>query len=485
MHDEPAFCNLIYEYFVLRFKFQNYKYGDQLPSIDTLCHKFCVAPLTVKAALRRLQEEGYVSIRHGKCTQVTFQQSEDEYQKFKGDFFADRIHLYADFSKAMDLIFLPLYVEGFQHMDEKDLADLCQIVERWESDSLVNFYSSILQKMKNPLALNLFWETALFLGFPSLTQDEISGFYHAESFNNRLYRLIDSGREKKSSLICEAHNAFVQDITDKFIGLWNQQIETGAPVISFRWRIYRNRPQICYNLATLILHHIYFGEYSEADFLPSYQTMAEKYDVSLSTIRRTIHILNEVGAVHSINGKGTCILSSDQEGYEANLTNSAIRQNLAYFIQAFELLKFSIEGVSRTTLPALPLEVKEDLIRQLEKLLQEHRCQLASNEVLVYIYTYSPLKDLREIYEKLYKLMLWGLPLIRHRTEASGIDKMLIQFTEALISALKKGNFDDCTELLRELFTTQYSIAEAYLYRQGLKPEELRLPSFKLMLANQ
>lgn len=485
MHNEAAFCNLIYEYFVLRFKFQNYKYGDHLPSVDTLCRKFCVAPLTVKAALGRLQEEGYVSIRHGKCTQVTYRQSEEAYRKFKGDFFANRIHLYADFSKAMDLIFLPLYVEGFQHMDEKDLADLRQIVERSESDVLVNFYFSILQKMNNPLALNLFWETALFLGFPSLTQGEISGFYHAESFNSRLCRLIDSGREKNSSLICEAHNAFVQDITDKFTGLWGQRVETGSSPVSFRWRIYRNRPQICYNLATLILHHIYFGEYSEAGFLPSYQTMAEKYGVSLSTIRRTIHILNEIGAVHSINGKGTCILSLDQEGYEPNLTNPAIRQNLAYFIQAFELLKSSIEGVSRTTLPALPLEVKEVLISQLEKLLQEHRCQLASNEVLVYIYTYSPLKDLREVYEKLHKLMLWGLPLIRHRTEASGIDKMSIQFTEALISALKKGDFDGCTELIKDLFAAQYLLAETYLYRQGLKLEELRLPPFKLMLADQ
>ena len=68
MHNEPAYSKLIYEYFVLRFQFQYYKYGDKLPPIETLCRKFGVSPLTVKAALTRLQEEGYVSIQHGKCT---------------------------------------------------------------------------------------------------------------------------------------------------------------------------------------------------------------------------------------------------------------------------------------------------------------------------------------------------------------------------------------------------------------------------------
>lgn len=384
MHNEPAFCNLIYEYFVLRFQFQNYQYGDSLPSIDTLCRKFNVSPLTVKAALRRLQEDGYVSIRHGKCTQVTFQQSDEEFRKFKLDFFSDRISLYADFYKALDLIFLPLYAEGFQHMDKKDFSYLHSIAQRLDPDDFVNFYCFILHKMKNPLALNLFWETSLFLGFPSLSQGEIARFYNVESVRNRMLQLIKSGRQKDLNLICGAQAALEQDIADKFIQCWKQQIgeETEMESISFQWRIYRNRPQICYSLATQILHHIYLGEYREMDFLPSYQTMAEQYGVSLSTIRRTIHVLNEIGAVRSINGKGTYIYSLEEKGSAPNFDHSSLRRNLAYFIQAFELLKLSIEGVSRTILPTLTLEVRKDLICQLKNLLQKHRYQLASYVVL-------------------------------------------------------------------------------------------------------
>ena len=212
MHNEPAYSKLIYEYFVLRFQFQYYKYGDKLPPIETLCRKFGVSPLTVKAALTRLQEEGYVSIQHGKCTQVTFQQDEAAYRQFKQDFFADRVPLYSGFYKTMDLIFLPLYVESFQRMDEKDLTYLRHITERLNPDDLVNLYCFLLQKLENPLVLNLFWETSLFLGFPSLNQIDLPGFYSIELMKERISQLITSGQKKDHKLIIDSQGALERDI---------------------------------------------------------------------------------------------------------------------------------------------------------------------------------------------------------------------------------------------------------------------------------
>ena len=37
MRNDEGFANLIYDYFVVRFHFQYYKYGDSLPKIDALC----------------------------------------------------------------------------------------------------------------------------------------------------------------------------------------------------------------------------------------------------------------------------------------------------------------------------------------------------------------------------------------------------------------------------------------------------------------
>lgn len=72
--------------------------------------------------------------------------------------------------------------------------------------------------------------------------------------------------------------------------------------------------------------------------------------------------------------------------------------------------------------------------------------------------------------------MLWGVPLLRHRREESGIEEITIQFTKQMIASLKKEDFNGCAKLLGDLYAQQYPIAEAYLYRRGLKPEELRCP---------
>lgn len=483
MYNEATFSNIIYEYFVLRFKFRYYECGENLPSIDNLCQKFSVSPLTVKAALKRLQDEGYVSIRHGKCTQVTFQQSEEAYRKFKLDFFADRISLYSDFYETLNLIYFPLYLESFQRMDEEDFTYLRHITERLSPDDLVNFYCHVLQKLENPLILNLFWESSLFLGFPSPSQIESPGLYNVTPAKERIYQLIENGRKKSPKLIYDAQIAITRDFTDRYIDYLKEQIPKDAArkPLTFRWRIYRDRPQICYSLATRILHHIYLGEYCKDSFLPSYQSLAEKYEVSVSTVRRTIHLLNEIGAVCSINGKGTHILALEEQGHRPNFNNPAIRRNLAYYIHAFELLKFSIEGVSRITLPALSDQKRSELIRQLEAHQQAHRCELVSNELLVYITTYNPLKELKEIYEKLYQLMLWGFPLTRHRSEKSGIEEITNQFTKEVIISLKRGDFDNCAKLLGDLFARQYPLAEAYLLRQGMTSEELHLsPAIRL-----
>ena len=63
--------------------------------------------------------------------------------------------------------------------------------------------------------------------------------------------------------------------------------------VPFEWRVYRERPQLCYSLSSQLIWRILVGQQlSPGDRLPSYGAMAEKYGVSFSTIRRLslIHI---------------------------------------------------------------------------------------------------------------------------------------------------------------------------------------------------
>ena len=88
--NDNQYSNLIYEYFLVRFHSLYYKYGNTLPSIDILCREFNVSAQAVKAALRRLRAEGYISMHNGTVTTVTFQQTRQGAVDFILNYFSER-----------------------------------------------------------------------------------------------------------------------------------------------------------------------------------------------------------------------------------------------------------------------------------------------------------------------------------------------------------------------------------------------------------
>ena len=57
-------------------------------------------------------------------------------------------------------------------MDDKDLAYIAPFVERSGADDVLYLFCYALQKLENPLAMNLFWETSLFLGLMFISDNK-------------------------------------------------------------------------------------------------------------------------------------------------------------------------------------------------------------------------------------------------------------------------------------------------------------------------
>ncbi|MFR3763191.1 MAG: GntR family transcriptional regulator [[Clostridium] symbiosum] len=123
--------------------------------------------------------------------------------------------------------------------------------------------------------------------------------------------------------------AFQKNTTERAISYITQNITPAAGQIPFIWRIYYGRPQICYSLSLRLLHEIYLGKYRETPYLPSYEKMAREYQVSVSTMRRTIDVLSRFRAVESVNGIGTRVCPASIE--TPDFSTPAVRRNLALF----------------------------------------------------------------------------------------------------------------------------------------------------------
>lgn len=486
MVKEQQISSLIYEFFFMRLNFEYYKYGDTLPSIDTLCRQFCVSPRTVKAALRQLRAEGYISMRNGRSTRILFRQTRQELTDFTLRFFSERRTAFPDLCRTAEQISVPLFVESFRQMDETDFLHLSLYIERAQSDDLLYFYCYVLQKLENPLAMNLFWEISMFMGLMFIGENGGDDFYNKKLLREGIEEVI-SYKEKQDWM--GLHDAILRhqrDSMEEAIRYMEQYTSPSEKQTPFVWRIYRGRPQLCYSLAIRILFEIYLGEYREAEYLPSYEKMAEKYNVSVSTIRRTILVLNQAGAAESVNGIGTRVFSIGQRCNMPDFSVPAVRRNLALFVQSYELIIYSCEKAVVATLLALTEEERCRLQEQLRKNLNGGRCGMTPWHLLLCISQSSPLSGIREIYSKIFGLFLWGYPLKGSQEETAKLDLELRIFTEKMLKYLEQNNFVQCGRCMKETSAYQFHAAERYLLRIGFRPDELRLsPSIRLIIMDE
>ncbi|RGU94567.1 GntR family transcriptional regulator [Clostridium sp. AF15-17LB] len=485
MQSEHQFSNLVYEYFFMRIQFRYYKYGDCLPSIDTLCQEFSVSSQTVKMALQRLRMEGYIDMHNGRSTRIIFRQTPKDAEQCLLQYFSKRADSFCDLYDSTRMIIQPLLMEGFRRCGKEDRAYLARLAEGTSTDDVLHFFCFVLQRLDNPLAMNLYWETSLFWGLLFLKQDKEKDLSDVELMHEEMRRCVAFAEKEEWALLHEELQTFRQDSVGNAVQLLGQMITPAIEEaqIGFDWRIYYGRPQVCYSLGSRLLHEIYMGSYRNAALLPSYQRMAEQYRVSVSTIRRTVHMLRQLGVVRPVNGKGTQIFGIGEACDVPDFDSPVIRRSLAFFVQSFELLAYSFQHVMQDILTVITIRERDLLISELETQLHTGREELALWSCLLFVYRHSRLKGVREIYGRIYSLFLWGYPLKASSSGTPKLDEAMLHFTDVMIQSLRENDVGRCGSAVKELISWQFPAAEQYLLDQGIGLDELRLtPAIRLMV---
>lgn len=490
MRKEQQFSNLIYEYFLLRIHFKYYRCGSILPSIDTLYREFGVSPQTVKTALERLRAEGYIDMHNGRPTKVIYEESEQERVEFTRRYYSRRCDAFPDLYSSAEQVIIPLLTEGIRRMDDRDLDYIFRLSKRAGSSELMLFYCFTLQKLENPLVMNFFWESALFQAFPFAQEADDANIHNSSLVRDSLREIIACKRAGDWAGADRIFRSFQRKAFNEAYGyIRGQHCVYHVPKeeqIAFTWRIYRGHPQICYSLALHLLHQIYMGEYRGTEFLPSYEKMAQVFGASVSTMRRTVRLLCQLGVVQTINGRGTRICAVEEQGVEPDLTSPGVRLNLALFYQAFELIIYSCEAVIRDTFMTLTPDELAELLAKLEEYLVSGRFEFSLWCMLITIAMRSPLKGIREIYGKLYGLFLWGYPLRASISDQTDQRMLSLGFTQDLINSLKEGAILRCAGLVRNQVEQQFLRAEQYLHGHGISARELRnSPNIRLLLPSE
>lgn len=407
---------LIYEYYASRARYGYFKKGDILPSNSQLCAQFHVTRQTVRKAFTELQKDGYISVSPGRNSVIVYDVPEEVIQKSILDYYLTRKTTMLDLNETMMVMLNPLLEEGCRRMQGEDMELLysmaCNTNTELSAISLGCSYT-MLEKLDNPLVIDFYNEAVLYYQFPCFQKA-------LDASNNE----FGSSREiiSKIKMACKSWDR--TKLLESFFLLQHRyhhamqdylySLPEESPLLQqvpFRWRVYRDRPQYCYTLVSQLIGKVAEGSYKEGDFLPSFGVMSREYNVSLSTVRRSIDILNALGMSETLNGLGTQIILSEPD--MERLRRPVLLKNFDILFHSIQIATLTCDSVVSGFYPIFTQEQKNtilegllhiELIGDLFKLLFTTIMQL---------FEQYPLSAVQEIGFKIYEFLLWGYPFIR------------------------------------------------------------------------
>lgn len=413
---EELISRSVYDYFEARILTGLLRSDEKLPPILELSDAFRLAPETIRSALLMLEEDGYLRMEAKLGTWVAYHAEPAEREKNIALYYAARYDGIQDLFRSGSYLLEPLLLGALRHMDDSCWSRLLESLEQPQDGKIIPFsiqlYARVLSTLNNSLVLNYCWEVDRYLRFSCL--------FNKEDYDTVTPEQFATDQEKGAIQFGAALHRVGNDSGNLLLAACHEARKRypAQEQISFRWRIYRQRRQLCYTLAARIIRQIAAGIYPPGSYLPPLLKMSNELDVSLSTLRRTLSILSSLGVTRSFHGKGT-LVCMDVEDIEFSRTE--IKEGLRYYWESLQFLSLTAGPVSLFTLETITEEDRTNLTAQFIQMCEQNRCHRCFDIILNFIEERCPLAMARECYGKLQEFLAWGYPFTLYRLRNQGL----------------------------------------------------------------
>lgn len=463
MYTDDGLYRVIYEYFETRILFGMYRTGEHLPAISETERFFHMGPTAVQSALELLGRKGYIRMDGKRTAIVVYEAEPDKIREHAAKYFALREEGIKDMIHSVPLLMGPLWLEGLRRGTNQDwdkIRNALACPSLGVISILVELYSLTLGTLKNKLILNLFWEEIRYLRFPYLTDNllEIQETLKPEASKEEIVarlRRIFFGSYKK---MVEDMSLFIRKEGGMYL------IDNSR--IPFQWNIYRRRPQLKYSLAGRIIWEVVKGAYPIGSYLPSLPQIAQRYDVSVATVRRTLMLLAQLGVTQSFHGKGTLVVMRTAK---MNFRMPEILEGMSLYLESLQLLALTIRDITLYTIKSCSGEEQERLTEKFDLLRQENKVHLCFELYFKWIEHQCPMVMIRECYRKQYGLLTWGYPIMLYRIRNQKLQLRYMGFTEEIIKLLREKRWEDFSEAWKGLMEQEEREARKFMLDVNLR----------------
>ena len=447
--------DLLYQFFAAQIEFGYYQKGDFLPSVELLCSVYQAAPRTVRNAYLQLQEDGYITVSPGRRTTVVYEATPEDYRLNTRNYYLARKDAILGLNQALEVLLLPLIREGCGRLGRHELLRIRETAVRLETGDFyisLFFGHTMLLALKNRMALDLFNEVISFYQFPHAlaTRGAEAGLMPPKRYQTLAREAVaacDSGdREALYRVYLQIQSSM--DETLRTLMIHAEQEHPPQTQVPFLLKDYRQRPQLCYSLAAQWIRRIYIDrDYGPGQFLPAYGVLAKNCSVSYTTVRRTMHLMNELGAVITYHGVGTQVVMPAVDLGQPR--SPMVKKIITRFREIMQIICLDFDALAAHAEPK-----PGDTQVCLERLRIQPQEDGFTAFLICIDYLLQGLTGASGVREKFYQCLLLGLPLLEAADRIAPV-------RDRLIEGLESGDLPAFCAGLKDLTLEVFKIAQS------------------------
>ncbi|WP_105205118.1 GntR family transcriptional regulator [Neobittarella massiliensis] len=417
--------------------------GQPLPSQPQLCAQYNVGITTVRRAVAQLARQGYIRQPPGQPAVVSYTATPRQYALAVLRRRAD----IADAFGGLGVLMPPLYAASAQLLKERDLAALRQTVEQISPTmsqaqiySCANIYfTRLLRPFGSDLMMDLQSDAENFLRVPYnplarvkdpslITAGQVQSFLAAATQNIR--RGDPSALQRQLGQMYRRAGAAVE----RYMAALARAVgPLPAAAGEHCWFVSKGRSELYLRVAMSLLRRIGGGEFSGQKYLPSIPQLMRTYHVTKDTASRAVTFLNRIGAVQTLNRRGTVVARGDAGYQMSDLSDPLVRRRLQLFAQALQIIAITAPAAAAAVVPHLSASWLPRMQQRLQLGCTMHTDTALVQVMMGCLVALSPHHALQNIYSQLNELLLWGYylqvsPQVLHRGHdwaSSGAQQLL------------------------------------------------------------
>ncbi len=420
--------------------------GDSLPTAQQLCQHYGVGITTIRRVLRMLESSQIISCSQGRPALVVGLPEEGAYQNHIR-FWTERGAALLDLCLCVYYLYPGLILEGASrwHAQHGSVFQLAQEMEHAskpasDPDWMRGVVERLLATLKNPildsLCLSLrHWANLLSMALadhscPESDMDKIQAIFYS------MAKSLDTCDMPEALFwirrFYQTNHSTLQRQLARMTG--SRPLQYG---MTFTWSGNSGRLHLYMDLSLKLMGLIAQGGVRDGDLLPSLAQMAQQYQVSEITVRKALAFLNELGLVHTINGKGTQITLAACRQTDPPFYIPALRDGVMNYLCTLQILALTCPDIITQAAAASPAWARAEARRLLQgsDFLQDDAKPVEWWLAFILRYTDSP--GLRAIYGQLIQMLNWGhlLFFYRHTIDKVAHIRLLSQRVISCIAA--------------------------------------------------